>query len=489
MAIMSAEFPLRDDFELGGWTVRSTRLILEREGEVVHVKPKTMEVLVALAESAGDVLSRDRLLEKVWHNAYVSDDVLTQAIAELRRAFQDDCRHPNFIETVPRRGYRLIQRLRSQPRDLLIRSAPVARSGDVISEPWPRPVGRFATAAIAAVALVSVGWLLVGTSPQFPVDPRPTDDTEAYELYLTARQTFQPHRSAVGQMEEALGMVRRAVERDPGFAQAHALIAEIQTFRGFWNQEVHDEALSEARKAAKAALEIDPGLSYPHAVAGLATAVLDWKWEEGYRQAIRATELDPNDGRSLSLRAVLSLTRGKPGEAVRLAYRAYELNPIDPHALGILSWVLYQARHYDASAAFMAKTVDVDPEAHFARNFRPLALAYAGRYQEALDAERARPVDGPGASAHRENLPLILILAGRQEEARRHLLQLDISRGPVETAWGYLGEKEIVFERLERMVQKRMTNYLMWLRTEPAWDPVRDAPRFQDVLERVGLTG
>lgn len=481
--------------------MRPARLILEREEEVVHVKPKTMEVLVALAECAGDVLGRDRMLERVWHDAYVSDDVITQAIAELRRALQDDFRHPTYIETVPRRGYRLLQPVRfpqrdpsvGSARDLPVESAPVADGGDTVREPSNRLFRAVTIVSAAAVALVAIGWFAVWTGADAgrSVDIRPTGDTEAYELYLKARQRFQPHRSAVEEMDAALGMARRAVERDPAFAQAHALIAEIQTFRGFWSQGLHGEVLIKARKAATAALEIDPELSYPHAVAGLASAVLDWNWEEGYQQAKRATELDPNDGRSLSVRAILCLPLGKAGEAVQLAHRAYELNPVDPHALGILSWVLYQARHYDAAAEFMAKTLEVDPEAHFARNFRPLALAYAGRFDEALAAERARGAAGTdaAASAHRENLALILILAGRREEARQQLLELNVAPDAVETTWGYLGEKEIVFERLDRMVEKRMTNYLMWLRTGPAWDPVRDDPRFQQVLERVGLSG
>lgn len=503
---MPAEFPLPEDFELGGWTVRPGRLILERDGEVVHVKPKTMEVLVALADRAGEVVTREQLLENIWQNAYVTDDVITQAIGELRKTLGDDFRQPAFVETIPRRGYRLLQPVR------VLRSEPSPEPdvevavGDALPRAGQWLSRRAAVASIAAVALVAVGGFavyvgsgllgdiaselrLLRESTQNDRDRRPTHDTEAYELYLKARQKFSPHRSAAEQMEEALGLVERAVKRDPGFAEAYALIAEIYTFKGFWNHGPQDEVLVQARQAAKAALEIDPELGSPHAVSGLVTAVLEWKWEEGYLQAVRATELDPGDGRSLSLRAVLSLTRGRSREAVTFAYRAYELDPINPHALGILSWVLYQARDYDKAAEFMGKTLEADSDAAFARNFRPLALAYAGQFEEALAAERGRKADGEGASAHRENLPLILILAGRREEARRYLLQLEVPEEAVETAWGYLGHQEIVFERLDRLVEKRMTNYLMWLRTGPAWDPVRDDPRFQRVLERVGLTG
>lgn len=504
---MAAEFPLREDFELGGWTVRPGRLMLERDGEAVHVKPKTMEVLVSLADAAGEVVTREQLLEKVWQNAYVTDDVITQAIRELRRTLRDEFRKPAFVETVPRRGYRLLQPvrgLRSEPSpDPTVEVA----GGDAVPDTRRRVSRRTAVVSTAAIALVTVGGFavylgsgvlggiaselrLLRQSTQNSRETRPTRDTEAYELYLKARQKFRPHRDAAVQLQEALGLVQRAVERDPGFAEAYALIAEIHVFRGFWNHGPHEETLVEARQAAEAALEIDPELSYPHAVLGLATAVLEWKWEEGYLQAVRATEFDPGDGRSLSLRAVLSLTRGRSREAVKFAYEAYELDPIDPNALGTLSWVLYQARDYEKAAEFMAKTLEADSDAAFARNFRPLALAYAGRIEDALAAQNERVAESGGKSAPEFNA-FILLRSGRHAQARR--IMSGLTQAPpgeaIETVWVHLGEKDVVFERLDRMIEKRMTNYLMWLRTGPAWDPVRDDPRFQKVLERVGLTG
>jgi DNA-binding winged helix-turn-helix (wHTH) protein len=462
-----------------------------------------MEVLVALADHAGEVLSRDQLLSLVWQSRYVSDDVITQAIAELRRAFGDDFRHPVVVETVPRRGYRLIGTVRelhhtkptapADPPEALARSSPPETAAARDAGRWP--LGRTAVVGVVAIAVVFVGWLsfrigrdvngdLVSQpglrSGRVSIDTRPTLDTEAYEFYLKARETFQPHRNTAGRLDEALTLAQRAVARDPGFAEAHALIAEIQTIKGFWNQGPRDEILAGARQAANAALEINPHLSYPHAVAGLATGILEWKWEEGYRRTVHATELDPNDARSLSLRAALALTRGKSAEAVQMAYRAYELEPINPHALGILSWVLYQARHFDKAAEFMGKTLDADAEAPFAQTFRPLALAYAGRHDAALAAERARSAGHP-SGRH----ALILILAGRREEARQYLLQ-QRPQYP-ETAWGHLGNKALLVARLNRLYERRMSNYMMWLRTGPDWDPIRDHPRFHEVLVGVGL--
>jgi adenylate cyclase len=73
-----------------------------------RVEPKVMDVLVVLAENAGETVSRDTLINEVWHTAFIGDEVLSRCISLLRRALKDDPRSPRFIETIPRRGYRLI---------------------------------------------------------------------------------------------------------------------------------------------------------------------------------------------------------------------------------------------------------------------------------------------------------------------------------------------------------------------------------------------
>jgi DNA-binding winged helix-turn-helix (wHTH) protein len=489
---------VQQDFALGRWRVSPDRLVLDSEGETVRVKPKTMDVLVCLAERAGEVLSRDDLLARVWNHAYVSDDVITQAIAELRRALQDDFKHPVYLETVPRRGYRLIAPVqaldREQPESAAAAAPDVAPPPAPIATSRARPV--IVTAA-TAVLVASVGWATVsvirGTAGEESAsgsperrwsDLRPTDDTAAYELYLKARDTFRLYADP-SRMAEALSLARRAAARDPAFAEAYALIAEIETFKAFWDPEAHQDSLREARRAATAAARIKPHVAYPHAVLGLVTAMLDWKWNEGYQQARHAVALEPDDGRSLSLLALLSLTQGKTTDAVQLADRAWQLNPIDPHALATFSWVLFEARQFDRAAELMAKTLEADPDAVFARNFRPVALAYAGRYDDALAIERSQPIE-PDTRAQ-ETVAMILALAGRERELQS--LLATVPAGSCAEARAQAGDEAPLLDRLDRLYEERRTNYLMWLRTDPAWDPVRRHPRFRRVLEQVGLAG
>lgn len=92
----------------GSSTVRLGSREIEGPAGTVRVKPKSMEVLLALARRPRTVHSRKELLADVWKGAWVGEEVLTQAISQLRRAFDDDPRSPRIIETVPRRGYRLL---------------------------------------------------------------------------------------------------------------------------------------------------------------------------------------------------------------------------------------------------------------------------------------------------------------------------------------------------------------------------------------------
>lgn len=93
---------------VGAWRVDSGTGDLRRGSESLRVEPKVAEVLVYLAQRAGQVVSRDELLTAVWPGVVVGDDALTQAIIKLRKALGDDAKRPAYIETLAKRGYRLI---------------------------------------------------------------------------------------------------------------------------------------------------------------------------------------------------------------------------------------------------------------------------------------------------------------------------------------------------------------------------------------------
>jgi TolB-like protein/DNA-binding winged helix-turn-helix (wHTH) protein/Tfp pilus assembly protein PilF len=97
------------DFRLGVWVVSPRLNCLSQDGRAIRVEPKVMQVLVCLAE-ARDVVSKERLMSRVWTGTFVTDDVLTRSISELRKVFEDDPKKPQYIQTIPKSGYRLLQR-------------------------------------------------------------------------------------------------------------------------------------------------------------------------------------------------------------------------------------------------------------------------------------------------------------------------------------------------------------------------------------------
>jgi len=96
------------DFQVGAWLVQPKLNTISGDGKTAHVEPKTMQVLLYLAEHAGDVMPKERIIQAVWADTFVTDDVLTRAISELRKAFDDDPHEPRVIQTIAKGGYRLI---------------------------------------------------------------------------------------------------------------------------------------------------------------------------------------------------------------------------------------------------------------------------------------------------------------------------------------------------------------------------------------------
>src|SRR6185436_11728404 len=109
------------ELNLEEWRIQPSLNRLMRGDAVVRIEPKLMDVLVFLARHAGQVVSKDDIAGAVWPETFISESVITRAIAGLRKALEDDVRAPRFIETIAKRGYRLL-------------TAPVA-----VSQPAPPP--------------------------------------------------------------------------------------------------------------------------------------------------------------------------------------------------------------------------------------------------------------------------------------------------------------------------------------------------------------
>ena len=96
-----------NDFRIGDWLVQHSRHRLEQDDDYVHLEPKLADLLLFLARQNGAVASKEEILDAVWGTRIVSESALTRTMAQLRSALRDDAHAPVYIETIPKRGYRL----------------------------------------------------------------------------------------------------------------------------------------------------------------------------------------------------------------------------------------------------------------------------------------------------------------------------------------------------------------------------------------------
>ncbi|HZB45358.1 MAG TPA: winged helix-turn-helix domain-containing protein [Pyrinomonadaceae bacterium] len=146
---------MEGNFRIGEWLIAPRANRVSTGGRVIHLEPKVMGVLTHLASHAGDVVTKESLLQSVWADTFVSEHVLKVAVSELRKALGDNARNPQYIETIPKSGYRLI--------------APVSPAAAVEEEAAAQPApntrpGRkwwkLAAAALLLPALLLLAWKL-----------------------------------------------------------------------------------------------------------------------------------------------------------------------------------------------------------------------------------------------------------------------------------------------------------------------------------------
>src|SRR5215510_12057807 len=123
---------MADRFTIGDWSLDVEANTLTGAGRVVRLEPKVVGVCAFLARRAGEVIRKEELIREVWPDTFVTDDVLTGAISDLRRTFGDDARHPRFIETIPKRGYRLIAAVARPPSGTLVAQGPLPRTAALV---------------------------------------------------------------------------------------------------------------------------------------------------------------------------------------------------------------------------------------------------------------------------------------------------------------------------------------------------------------------
>ena len=145
-------------YEFGSFRLETMERVLERDGRALPVAPKALDVLIVLVENRGRIVEKEDLMKKVWPETFVEDNNLAFNISVLRKLFGESGASPQYIETVPRRGYRFIASVAEVPngRPAPFEAAPAAP----VSAPAPVRHSRWWFYAAALFTLAAAGILI-----------------------------------------------------------------------------------------------------------------------------------------------------------------------------------------------------------------------------------------------------------------------------------------------------------------------------------------
>jgi serine/threonine-protein kinase len=348
----------------------------------------------------------------------------------------------------------------------------------------------FAVESEIAKAIADTLQAKLSGAEQSAIAARPTENSEAHELYLRGRY-FLGKRTA-DDFKRAIDYFNQAIAKDPNYALAYAGIADSYSISSGYSDEPPADALHKARLAAGKALSIDDKLAEAHVSMGLVLDDADLNLKEARREFERAIELNPNYAHahySLGFNVLAPL--GDFDRAISEMNRAIELDPFSVMINANLGFSYIFARRYPEAIVQLRKTIELNPDFVASHDLLGLAYEVSGQREQAItEYQRAYDLDQrSGPQADPLLLATIYALKGERAEA---LQQLDEGKALaqrralfVAVIYVRLGDKNEAIAWLQRSYQNKDFRFIAYINVLPQLDPLRGDPRFEALADKV----
>jgi tetratricopeptide (TPR) repeat protein len=462
-----------------------------------------MEVLVYLAKNADQVVTKDRLMQTIWGGRFVTEEVITTCIFELRRALGDDARNPRFIQTVPKKGYRLIapvifteEQTTSAAKCDQLSPRVESKSNEhnvARSSRWWKPAAAGATLMmfLALIVAKTTLWPSLRATESNVVktvsNTRRTVSPEAIESYTKGRELWA--RRNEDALKKAIKQFERAIQLDPNYALPYTGLADAYITLETQNYLRREEAGPAAKAAALRALQMDDSLAEAHASVALVKLSYDWDWSGAEKEFKRAIALNPTYAMAHNWYSQYLLAAGRTDECLREITMASDL---DPRSLAIrmTAGLIYaRLRRYDKAAEEFRRANEIDPDNSTAMKSLGYVYEKKSMFKEAGAAyEKAATLAGMPA---RKRLSRDFARSSPKKDAESLLNQLSfvlnqkyVRPSYVAGIYARMGEKDQAFDWLEKAYRERDAN-LLFLKTDESWDSLRADPRFLSLEQRV----
>jgi TolB-like protein/Flp pilus assembly protein TadD len=319
---------------------------------------------------------------------------------------------------------------------------------------------------------------------------RPTENTEAYQLYLKGR--YLASKFTRDGLDRGLDYFKQSMAADPGYAPAYYGMAYYYVTASDWFLSPR-EAMPKARDYLKKALEIDATLPELHISLGVLYYWYDWNWATAEQEFKRAIEFNPNSESAHQFYGCYLAWTGRFDEGIAEGRRALELDPLSAQSNTYLGIDLYFARRYGQAIAQLQKTIEFNPDYWFAHIFLGRAYEQTGRLPEAIaEFQKAKMIENeiPEISAA---LGFAYAAAGKKSDAeavldelKRYSLRGYVSPYNMAIICTGLGKKDDAFKWLEQAYEER-PYYMVTLGVDPECDLLRPDPRFLALLRKMNF--
>lgn len=539
----------------------------------VSLRPLLVDLLSCLAARAGEVVTKDELVEQVWQGRFLGDSVLTRTMTELRQVLGDDSRQPTIIETIRKRGYRLIAhvepldappetRLAVLPFENLNGAAEYDYFAAGISDALTTELGNIAglqvisrqsvVAVMRSQPTVSdiartlrVDVVLEGSAlhagdrvritaqliQAFPerhlwaesyvsdmgdilhlqgrvaravaeaVQARLSDrelarltrrrnvDPEAHLAYMKGR--YQVLRWDREGLEKGFAYVHQALEVDPDYAPAHALLALAFTVLGYWGHLPVSVAYPRAKKEGETAVRLDPSLGEAHALVGAMRWFIDWDLDGCEAEMRLAVELSPSSELAHGLYALfLAVSREAYEEALVQTRMMLDLDPLSMSTGFFAAWLYFFSREYERAVEQARSTLHMYPDCIHAYYVLGWVALGQERYADAVAAFES-------ALAHsRDAVSLAYVAvayarAGRSQDARVLLSDLlamrttgDVPEFLFALIHSGLGDRDQAIDSLDRVFAERDSR-IFWFKVPAIAGTFPGQARFDELMRRL----
>jgi len=313
-----------------------------------------------------------------------------------------------------------------------------------------------------------------------------TKNAEAYQLFLKGR--YHTEKYTPQDLRKAMAYFQQAIALDPSFAAGYAnLGGNYYLLAGEEDFPVR-ESMLKAKENVLKAISLDDRVSIAHEVLGLIFWHHEYDYAAGERELKRALEIDPNDSSARETYSRFLSSLDKHEEALAEAQRAAVISPLSPSIISSIGSALLAARRYDEAVVQFKKSIELDAYLGFVHSGLAATYQMQQNYAESIE-ERAKVAeilgDKKGAAFIRESFAQggwQGFLRAMTENSQAPKVKPMIKAG----MYAELGNKDKAFEILNSLYEERSPS-LLEIKVNPTLDSLRDDPRFQELLRKVGF--